>query len=102
MRLTSTSSSQGTSFTSDQVQKNLQISKSMPTIHKECVAKVQHKSRKCAVVRSVRSLLTFQKGKLKEGGNNVHFTRSSASQKMMVELNGAADDICAAPNFRLS
>ena len=25
----------------------------------------------------------------------MHFTSSSASQKMMVELNGAADDICA-------
>ena len=33
----------------------------MQTIHKECVTKVQHKSRKFSVLRSARSLLTFQK-----------------------------------------
>ena len=55
------SSSQGTSFTSDQVQKKLGISKSMPTIHKECVTKVQHKSRKFSVLRNAWSFLIFQK-----------------------------------------
>ena len=94
MRLTSKSSSQGTSLTWYQVEKKLGISTSMPTIHKECVTKLQHKSRKYAYSQAPGLFQRCKKGKLKEGCNNVHITRSSASQKMMVELIGAANDMC--------
>ena len=79
----STCSSQGTSFTSDQVREPLGISYSMPTLHKKSWMKLQQESWKFSVHRDRQ---------FREGVGT--FTMNLAFQKMMMDLIGAANYMC--------